>query len=539
MSSPAEQPAASRWPRQIKYIVGNEACERFSYYGMKGILAGYITGTVLQGGLGQSADAATEIISLFVSANYFMPLLGAWLSDKIIGRYHTILWVSLFYFAGHGVLACSDYAGGVHGKMICLVTGLGLIAFGSGGIKPCVSAFMGDQFRPDQGHLLQKAYGAFYWAINFGSFFSFLVIPWVKDHHGYSVAFAVPGILMAIATFVFWLGTKYYIRVPTNRQLKHAGFFAVFWHAFRARPQFRFSALVNLLATIGLPLIAITLMAVLGFSKRSGSSTQFLGWSALICVGVWYLLVIGLSLLRKTELPDQFWAGAASQHGEKEISGARSFTPILFIFAFVPIFWTLFDQTSSTWVLQGQQMTAVKLFGYRISAEEMQSMNPLVVMVLVPLFTLGIYPRIGRFASPLKRMACGMFVAAGAYLIVATIQKEIEAGAHPCVLWQTVPYVILTAAEVLFSTTGLEFAFREAAPELKSTIMSFWLLTITMGDLFIVTVTKMFASATNSAASVSPGRFLQYAGMTLVVAVLFSIVAAFYQYRDKSAAAGK
>ena len=567
-SATSESSAASRWPSQIKYIVGNEACERFSYYGMRSILAGYITGAVVGGGLGQTTDRATEIIHLFVFANYFMPLFGAWLSDKIIGRYHTILWVSLFYCAGHGVLACSDLAGDVHGKMICLATGLGLIAFGSGGIKPCVSAFMGDQFRPEQSHLLQKAYGAFYWAINFGSFFSFLVIPWIKDHRGYSWAFAVPGILMAIATFVFWLGTKYYTRIPTNRQLHHAGFFTVFWHAFRSGPEFRFSAALNIVATIGLPVLAVGLMTILGFSDRTGSSAQILGWTALVCIGIWYVLVLGLSVLRKTELPAAFWQKAAGRHGEKEITGARSFTPILFIFAFVPIFWTLFDQTSSTWVLQGLQMNPVTVFGYNIGAEEMQSMNPLIVMILVPLFTLGLYPRIGRFASPLKRMSCGMFVAAFAYVVVAFIQSRVDGYWHgvavqyaavtaalpadgplgpphlhlappPCVLWQTAPYIILTAAEVLFSTTGLEFAFREAAPELKSTIMSFWLLTVSMGDLFVVTVTKLFASATNEAASVSPGRFLQYAGMTLVVALLFSVVAAFYQYRDPLAAEGK
>lgn len=563
-SDPESKPAWSRWPRQIKFIVGNEACERFSYYGMKGILAGYITGTVVAGGLGQTDDRATEIIHLFVFANYFMPLFGAWLSDKIIGRYHTILWVSLFYCAGHGVLAASDLAGGVHGKMICLAVGLGLIAFGSGGIKPCVSAFMGDQFKPEQAHLLQKAYGAFYWAINFGSFFSFLVIPWIKDHHGYSWAFGVPGIFMAIATFVFWRGTKYYTRILTSRQLRHAGFFRVFWSAFRAAPEFRFAAALNLAATIGLPMLAMGIMAWLGFSDRSGKSAQVFGGTALACIGLWYLLVLGLSVLRKTELPDAFWRKALGRHNEKEISSASSFTPILFILAFMPIFWTLFDQTSSTWVLQGFQMkpyhfpqfwfvtfdgidnwlhgvahTPFALVHWSIGAEEMQSMNPLFVMILVPLLTLGVYPRIGRFASPLKRMSTGMFVAAGCYVIVAVLQQRIDHGAHLCVLWQTIPYFILTCAEVLFSTTGLEFAFREAAPELKSTIMSFFLLTISMGDLFVVTVTKVFASASHTDAAVSPGRFLQYAGMTLAVAVLFSIVCAFYKYRDPSAAAGK
>jgi POT family proton-dependent oligopeptide transporter len=174
----------------------------------------------------------------------------------------------------------------------------------------------------------------------------------------------------------------------------------------------------------------------------------------------------------------------------------------------------------------------------KIGAEEMQSMNALIVMILVPLFTLVIYPRIGRFAAPLRRMAYGMFLASASYLVVAALQTRIEHGVQLSVLWQTAPYFILTAAEVLVSTTGLEFAFREAAPEMKSLVMSFWLLTIACGDLFIAVITKILSNGAGDAA-VSTHRFLQYAGLTFVVAILFSIVAAFYKYRDKAAAHGK
>ncbi|HAO79472.1 MAG TPA: MFS transporter [Verrucomicrobia subdivision 3 bacterium] len=494
------QPETRRWPPQIKFIVGNEACERFSYYGMRSILAGYITGAVLKGGLGQDADTSTEIIHLFVFANYFMPLFGAWLSDKFIGRYRTILWVSLFYCAGHGVLACSDFVGGgVYGKLTCLFIGLALIAFGSGGIKPCVSAFMGDQFKPEQSHLLQKAYGAFYWAINFGSFFSFLVIPWIKDHHGYSLAFGVPGILMAIATFIFWLGTKHYVRVPPSRETKTAGFFKVFFYAFQIR----------------LKIVAADVRRLILPKSASESEPRHLG-----------------------SYGKSFWDAARSRFSESEIDAAKSVPPILFVFALVPIFWSLFDQTNSTWVLQGQKMVPAKFLGLDIGAEQMQSMNPLIVMLLVPLFTLGIYPRLGRFASPLRRMAYGMFLAVGSYLIVAALQKQIEAGAQLSVLWQTAPYLVLTAAEVLISTTGLEFAFREAAPELKSIIMSFWLLTVAFGDLLVAAITKIFANGTGES-SVSTNRFLLYAGLTFIVAILFSLIATTYRYRDAAAAEGK
>jgi proton-dependent oligopeptide transporter, POT family len=534
--------SANRWPRQIKYIVGNEACERFSYYGMRSILAGYITGEIVKGGLGQSDDTATSIIHLFVFVNYFMPLLGGWLSDKIVGRYHTILWVSLFYCAGHGVLACSDLTGTVHGKIILLCVGLALIAFGSGGIKPCVSAFMGDQFKPEQSHLLQKAYGAFYWSINLGSFFSFLVIPWVKNHHGYSPAFAVPGILMAIATFIFWLGRKHYVHVPPSRETKSPGFFDVFFTAFRQSPS-SLAPLHNLLTTIGLPflvMVGLTFVAVYAtIAHHLTPAAHAIGWAALICAGVWYASVVISSLLGKLDLPDSFWQGARSRYGEREINAARSVGPILFVFALIPVFFSLFDQTNSTWVLQGEKMSPAHLLGFTIGAEEMQSANPLFVMILVPLMTGLLYPRIGRFASPLRRMSMGMFIAALSYVVVALIQSRIEAGAQISVLWQTVPYIILTIAEVFVSTTGLEFAFREAAPEMKSLVMSFWLLTVALGDLLVAGITEIFSSASEQSASVSTSRFYLYAGLTFVVAILFSIVAAHYRYRDQAAAEGK
>ena len=147
---------------------------------MRGLLATYITTMLLKSG-----DEATHIVHLFASVNYFMPLFGAWLADKVCGRYHTILWVSLFYCLGHGVLALSDVfaQADVDSRSMCLYVGLGLIAFGSGGIKPCVSAFMGDQFsRP--GARLGNAYAAFYWCINLGSLAAFLLIPSVKQTLG-------------------------------------------------------------------------------------------------------------------------------------------------------------------------------------------------------------------------------------------------------------------------------------------------------------------------------------------------------------------
>lgn len=529
-------PTSRRWPPQIKFIIGNEACERFSFYGMKGILALYITLVLLK-----TEDDATNIIALFTAANYFMPLLGAWAADRWWGRYHTILWVSLFYCLGHAVLATSDFLPSIGGKSWALYIGLGLIAFGSGGIKPCVSAFMGDQFKPDQRHLLQKAYAAFYWTINLGSFFSFLVIPAIRKGWGYSWAFGVPGIFMAVATFIFWRGSRHYMRVPPSRHTQSAGFLKVFLSGLRAQQGSVLAPLFNLVVTIGLPLIAMASLTVVALSHTMTPAVRLFNWIALIAIGIWYVAIVAACLLGRSELPELFWQAAAKRHSESDVAAARSVSPILFVFALIPIFWALFDQTYSTWVLQGHRMVPFKLGGWVIGPEEMLSANPALVMVLVPAMTLGLYPRLGRLATPLRRMSAGMFVAALSYVVVALLQARIESGAPVSVLWQTLPYVILTIAEVLVSTTGLEFAFREAAPVMKSTVMSFWYLTIALGNLMVAGITKALADSAPAGhnSAVSTSRFLIYAGLTFVVAICFSLIAARYNYRDEAAARGQ
>src|SRR5680860_1628269 len=135
--------ADNKFPSQIKYIVGNEACERYSYYGMRSILTVFMIQVLLM----QEAEA-TSTYHLFAGACYLFPLLGAFISDRFLGKYKTILYLSLVYCSGHAVLAVWETKMGLY-------AGLALIALGSGGIKPCVSAHVGDQFKANQTHLLK------------------------------------------------------------------------------------------------------------------------------------------------------------------------------------------------------------------------------------------------------------------------------------------------------------------------------------------------------------------------------------------------
>ena len=195
-------------PKGIPYIISNEAAERFSFYGMKGILVIYMTQYLFltTGEANISEQNAKGYFHLFTSAVYFFPIFGALISDIFFGKYKTIIALSLIYCLGHLVLAIDP-------SILGLSLGLMFISIGSGGIKPCVSAHLGDQFSKTNSSLISRAYGWFYIAINLGAFTSTLITPYLLKYYSPTIAFAVPGIFMVLATLFFWAGRYKFIHI--------------------------------------------------------------------------------------------------------------------------------------------------------------------------------------------------------------------------------------------------------------------------------------------------------------------------------------
>jgi len=204
-------------PSGIPHIIGNEAAERFSFYGMKAVLAVFLTQYLflMDGANGASMDDArsAELVHLFNGAFYLTPFIGALLADVFFGKYRVIMILSIIYCMGHAALAMMGQFGNSETWMF---TGLVLIALGAGGIKPCVSAHVGDQFGSMNARLLPRIFNWFYFSINLGAFLSMLLTPWLLQWYGPHWAFGVPGVLMAIATFIFWLGRKRFAHVPAG-----------------------------------------------------------------------------------------------------------------------------------------------------------------------------------------------------------------------------------------------------------------------------------------------------------------------------------
>jgi POT family proton-dependent oligopeptide transporter len=503
----------ARLPRQIPYIIGNEACERFSFYGMRNILTPFLVGTLLlYAPEAERAGMAKEVFHSFVIGVYFFPLLGGWIADRLLGKYRTILWLSLVYCAGHACLAAfEDNRTGFY-------TGLFLIALGSGGIKPLVVSFVGDQFDQTNKHRAKVVFDAFYWTINFGSFFASLFMPIILREHGAAWAFGVPGILMFVATVIFWAGRKKYVNVPPSAADPHS-FLRVARTALWTRAEGR--------GRPGLLLAAIGGALALGAFASMGS----LGFVASACLALVFLLAFGgagayLQLDR---------AGAV--HPQDRIEGVRAVLRILIVFALVTPFWSLFDQKASTWVLQADQMAKPEWF----SSAQMQALNPALVMLLIPFNNLVLYPALQRFGievTPLRKMGFGIAFTGLSWIAAGAIQLAIDGGDAVSVTWQVLPYALLTFGEVLVSATGLEFAYSQAPHSMKGVIMAFWYLSVTTGNLWVLLVN---ASVRNEAVTsriagtgLSETAFLMFffAAFALVVAGLFGWYARRYPMQD-------
>ena len=435
MSNYLTSPRASKkMPQGIPYIIGNELAERFSFYGMKCILMIFMTKHLMDssGRLDTMTDnEATYWYHLFTSAVYYTPILGAILSDAFLGKYRTILILSIIYCMGHFTLALDETRTG-------LLAGLALISIGAGGIKPCVSAHVGDQFGKTNSYLMGKVFSWFYLSINLGAFVSTMLTPILLANFGSQVAFGVPGILMLIATILFWMGRNVFIHVPPG----------------------------------------------------------------------------GTKFLKETF--------------SKE--GLTAILKLLPIYIFIAIFWALFDQTGSTWVVQSEHLNRTWL-GFTWYPSQIQAINPIMILIFAPTFAYFLYPKLNSLfdLTPIRKISIGLFLAVPSFIIIGNLQSQIDAGFTPSIAWQVLAYAILTASEVLVSITCLEFSYTQAPKTMKSFIMGLFLMSVALGNTFTAAVNAFIVNDDGTLMLEGADYFYFFAKLMLITAALFLFVVKFYK----------
>uniref|UniRef100_A0A8K9V2F4 Solute carrier family 15 member 1 n=1 Tax=Oncorhynchus mykiss TaxID=8022 RepID=A0A8K9V2F4_ONCMY len=551
------------YPLSIFFIVVNEFCERFSYYGMRAVLVLYFRYF-----LKWDDDLATSIYHTFIALCYLTPILGAIVADSWLGKFKTIVYLSIVYTVGQVVMAVSAIhditdtdRDGTPDNMTFHVAmsmvGLFLIALGTGGIKPCVAAFGGDQFEDHQEKQRSTFFSIFYLSINAGSLLSTVITPILRGQecgiHSqqkcYPLAFGVPAALMVVALIVFIMGSGMYNKTAPKGN------------------------------------IMLEVCKCIGFAIKNRFRHR-----------------------SKTFPKREHWMDWAHEKYDKLlVAQVKMVLKVLFLYIPLPMFWTLFDQQGSRWTLQATTM----------DGNFVRTVNPILILALVPIMDSLVYPLIKKCHlnfTPLKRMTVGMLIAALAFVAAALLQLQIDVSIysiythtytppphihivyihiHPppthtysiythtppphtyiyggasCLYskelgfgsaftlvipstfnigipdcwqaiqvvedikpntihmgWQIPQYFLMTAGEVVFSVTGLEFSYSQAPSNMKSVLQAGWLFTVAVGNIIVLIVAE---------AAQLPDQWAEYilfASLLAVVCIVFAVMSYFYTYTD-------
>uniref|UniRef100_A0A915Q7D1 Uncharacterized protein n=1 Tax=Setaria digitata TaxID=48799 RepID=A0A915Q7D1_9BILA len=562
------------YPSSVFFMLGNEFCERFSFYGMRAILMLYL---ITEHHFSESK--ASLFYHAFIALAYISPLIGSIAADNYFGRFRVILWVSVVYVFGHVLLsvgAIPQLDAGL--RLVLDFGGLMVIALATGGIKPCVAAFAADQFDERQVCERNQFFSFFYFAINAGSLLAILLTPILRgrvkcfgSEYCFPLAFGVPGVLMLLAFIMFLAGWRTYKIIPPGKGNVVFSVVSCIFYAAREK----ICSIVR--------------------GHGHGKVEHWLDY-------------------------------AAPKYSSQFLRDVKSLVAVSILFIPVVLFWALFDQQGSTWVLQARRLDG-RVGPFTILPDQMNILNPLFVLIIVPLFEAWLYPLVQKVCkvTSLRKMAVGGCLAALAFILAGLLQLEVNKTMEPCpqhgrvflqrfgnssslyeingtelvygkndlpegqyldiqpalisspeylikfgpgncssndcpynysisaeaggahvmyitddtielhtvvrpntvnILWQLPQFLVITTGEVLFSVTGLEFSYSQASPDMKSVLQAIWLMTVFLGN-----VIDMLISGSHIVAEPAM-EFFVYAVMMVIVIGLFVALSVRYTYRD-------
>ena len=514
------------------FIFWGEFAERCSYYGMRAILVLYME---KQLGFGE-ANAGTYS-AFFFAACYFLPLLGGYLADNFFGKYNIIVGFSIPYILGHVILGIES--------PVYLAIALVLLAMGAGVIKPNISALMGmtyDQQRPGQEQLRSTAFAMFYLSINIGATLGALVVPWLRTHYSYWLAFLFPAALMVVAFLFFALGKKHYAKEVIVRKKKTpeefmlqwqvlgriGGLFLLvmfFWAIFDQASitwiffgdkymdlnvfghQFepdQIQALNPVLIVALLPGITYlwTVLARRGITVRATDKMVVGFLLTALCMAVMAYAGFRAGPVEKTIAVQKIAKSDDSEEAQKkyQLEQARENTAAAIVNMIVNDFGVVDSKPLE------EKLGELGLLPFCQEALNRRPAQPTVIAGTM-----------GLMATP---WATPPIAAVASAIPPRTIVDYVRPENKVTVWWQMLAYLLLTVAEILISVTGLEMAFVAAPKSMKSFVTSMWLVTVGLANLFInAPVTRLYSR-------MNPGLYFAMLAVTLVaVALAFIFVA--------------
>ncbi|CAN5256992.1 peptide MFS transporter [soil metagenome] len=457
-------------PRGLSTLFFTEMWERFSYYGMRALLILFMTATVADGGLGFDVAKAGAVYALYTSLVYLVGLPGGWIADRILGQRRSVLYGGIVIAAGHFSMAIPGLA--------TFYGGLALIVIGTGLLKPNISVMVGQLYAPEDARR-DAGFSIFYMGINIGAFVAPLACGFLGENVNWHYGFGLAGIGMTLGLVQYWLGGKY---------LGTAGM-----HPHASTPTERASNLRMLSLGTGVIVGLIALLAFLALTGAVALTPEAISNGYGVILG---LTVVGLF----------GWLFTRSYWSDEE---RKRLYVIGVLFLAAAVFWSFFEQAGSSLNLFASELTQRNFFGFEFPASWFQSLNPLFIIALAPVFAwlwVWLANRGKEPSSPGKFVFGLIFLGLGFAVLVggAVLSQQ---GVEVSPAWLFVTYLLHTIGELSLSPVGLSAMTRLAPERVVSLMMGVWFLASSVGNFM--------------------GGFLVRFYATMELPVLFGTMAAF------------
>ncbi|MCD9875482.1 peptide MFS transporter [Streptomyces guryensis] len=426
-------------PRGLATLFMTEMWERFSYYGMRALLPLYL---VAPGGLHLNAGTATAIYSVYVSLVYLLALPGGWFADRVLGPRKTVAVAGLIIMLGHLCLALPAAAG--------FFVGLGLVAIGSGLLKANISTMVGHLYKGPDDPRRDGGFTLFYIGINMGAFVAPFAIGTVGENVNWHLGFALAALGMALGLAQYLLGSRHLSEqssvVPTPLTAQEKA------------------------ATLRKGLIWLAVAAVF-YGVVGGTGHFTLNWALIP------LTVIGL-------IVPIFVIGRMLRDKDLEPAEKSKVRAYIWFFAAAAVFWMIYDQGGSTLSLFASGSAKNTIFGWGFPVSWYQSVNPVMVMTLAPLFAwLWLWlNRRGNEPSTIVKFASGLVLIGASFFVFLAPLSIADGGHKAAAMWLAAIYFVQTVGELTLSPVGLSVTTKMAPKKYASQMMGVWFLAVTAGD---------------------------------------------------------
>ncbi|UOQ48958.1 peptide MFS transporter [Gracilibacillus caseinilyticus] len=444
-------------PKGLFTLFFTEFWERFSYYGMRAILVYYMYYEVSKGGLGIDENTALAIMSIYGSLVYMSGIIGGWLADRIFGTSRAVFYGGILIMFGHIALA-------IPGSISMFFVSMVLIVIGTGLLKPNVSSVVGDIY-PEGDNRRDAGFSIFYMGINFGGLIAPLIVGEVGMKHDFHLGFSIAAVGMFFGLLVFVFTKKKNLglagTIPPN-PLSETEKKKVF-------------------SRIGLSAVILAIIIAITISMGILTIETFVGLVGILGILIPTIYFVVMYRSPKTTVTER--------------SRIIAYIPL---FIASVMFWAIQEQGATILAHYADNRTNLEFLGFSISPAWFQSLNPLFIILLAPIFA-GLWVKLGdRQPSIPKKFSLGLLFAGLSFMVIlipGTLTGE-DALVSP--IWLVLSYFVVVLGELCLSPVGLSATTKLAPTAFSAQTMSLWFLSNAAAQAINAQIVRFYTPETET-----------------------------------------